>query len=595
MRKWTSAPTTFLTPGEDNAAAPLSGGRALRIENGLLTGAGSVVQVPDWRVAGTCDNGVTENNAVAYGFPFATQGGASAASAGVAFSFDAAGDALYLHQLGEDGAILRTLSAYTGYTEVAPPQMTGFQMFGRAYFCEDGREAVASRKGLAYFDPTGAGSVTIPTYVLNGGAAAALRFKGISQHRGATILGWGYGDEVTPDVPSRLRFCKYGDPTAWVPDGTPTSAGFIDVGTPSLPIIASAASGPYSIIGKSSEIFALDGDYEDQFSLQQIGTSHGPVSTNGMTSTGRMAVWMSGQGPAYSLNGSDVRLLANPRVLRRMGTYLDLPYVCAAHDSVNTRVLFLMRRGTTLEGQGLTDAWGTQLLCWDYERDALTVHNAPTTCFSVFTINGPGITLVGPVGTPLTLASTVTTTSAELTWTHGDATAQVSVEYRQFGSGTFTVAGPTAVGATSWTISGLAANTTYDWRLRYFKNTQYGAYTATEQFTTDPVSAVGNPRFIHAAVTASYSASGKTYSDVTVSWSQGEFASGSTTQVLESTINDPLTGFTVASMASGTTATSLTKEQTAIAYYYWVRHALSDGTQGTAIASLDNPTVYGPA
>lgn len=596
MRKWTSVPTPLLTPGEDNAAAPMNGGRAYRIENGLFTGQGNVVQVPDWRVIGTCTDGANENDAVAYGFPFATQGGASAASAGVAFSFDTSGNAIYLHQLGEDGSILRTLSAYAAYAESAPPQMTGFDMFGRAYFCEDGREAVASRKGMAYFDPTGAGAVTIPTFDVGGGAAA-LRFKGITKHRGATILGWGYKDNTTPDVPAFVRYCKYGDPTTWVPDGTPSSAGGFNVGTPSLPVVACGPSGPYTIIGKSSEIFALDGDYEDQFSVQQIGTSHGPVSVNGITSNGPLCVWMSAQGPAYSLNGGPVQLLAHPRVLRRMGTYLDLSYVCAAHDAENTRFLFLMRRGTDLAGTGLTDLWGTQLLCWDYERDAISVHDTPTTCFCVFPIQGPGITFAAPSGSPSSLADSVTSTSATLTWSHagGDPSAQVSVEYRLSGVGSYTVAGPTAVGAVEWLLSGLTASTAYDWRLRYFKNSQYGAYTAVETFTTDAASACGTPGSpFTGEVTNVYTYGGKTYSTVTFSWVQGEFASGAQTDLFENTINDFTTATSVASMSANTTGTSMDKQQSVTGYYYWVRHRLADGTVGTELACASNPIVYGP-
>lgn len=595
MRQWTSMPTPLLTPGEDNAAAPLSGGRAYRVENGLFTGQGNVVQVPDWRVSGTCTDGAAENDAVCYGFPFATQGGASAESAGVAFSFDASGDAIYLHQLGEEGSILRTLTAYSAYVEAKPPQMTGFDMFGRAYFCADGREAVASRKGLAYFDPTAGGTVTIPTFDLGGGAAA-LRFKGIAKHRGATILGWGYQSNTTPDVPAFMRFCKYGDPTTWIPDGTPSSAGGFNVGTPSLPIIACAASGPYTVIGKSSEIFALDGDYEDQFSLQQIGTSHGPVSVNGIASNGELCVWMSAQGPAYSLNGGAVKLLAHPRVLRRMSTYMDLSYVCAAHDAENTRFLFLMRRGTDLAGTGLSDLWGTQLLCWDYERDAISIHDTPTTCFCVFPIQGPGVTFAAPSGTPSSLAASVTSSSASLSWSHsgGDATAQVSVEYRLTGLGPYTAAGPTAAGAVAWLLSGLREGSDYEWRLRYFKNGQYGSYTAVQTFTTDASGGVGTPSSFTGAVTNAYSFGGKTYSTVTFGWTQGEFASGAQTDLFENTINVFASASFAATMSASTTGTSLDKEQSVTDYYYWVRHRLADGTTGTEVACTDNPIVYGP-
>lgn len=595
MRRWSPFPTSFLSTGEDASASPFSGGRAQRIENGLLTGAGSVVQVPDWVLAATCTDGANENDAAIYGFPFATQGGASAASAGVAFSFDTSGNLIFLHQLGEDSSILRTLTAYSSYVEAAPPQMTGFQMFGRAYFCEDGRESVANRKGLAYFDPAGAGSVTIPTFQLDAGPAAALRFKGISQHQKATILGWGYYTETTPDRSHCLRYCKYGDPTTWVPDGTPDSAGFVFVGTPDLPIIACAPSGPYSVIGKTSEIFRLSGSYEDQFALDPIGVANGPVSTFGMTATDDMAVWMSQNGPAVSVNGGNVQLLAHPRVIRRMQTYFDLSYACAAHDANNTRVGFLLRRRSTLDGTPITDFWGTQILWWDYARDAVTIQGTPTSCFCLFTTDGPGISLAGPSGTPVALASSVTSTSATLSWTHagGDPTAQVSVEYRVAGTTPFTAAGPTSAGAVGWLVSGLSPGTTYDWRLRYVKNGQYGSYTATVQFTTSVASSVGTPSDFTGAVTNAYLYGGKLYSDVTFGWTPGEFASGAQTELYENTVNDFASATRIQTMSVVVVGTSVTKQQAVTAYFYWIRHVLGVDV-GTEVPCTNNPIVYGP-
>ena len=115
-------------------------------------------------------------------------------------------------------------------------------MFGSFYFCPDGREAAASRQGLHAFDPASTGTVAAVTADLDGNGAAAIRFKGIAKHRGATIIGWGYQDETSPDKPEILRWCKYGDPTTWVPDTEPDTAGFAIVGTFSLTAIAAGAA-----------------------------------------------------------------------------------------------------------------------------------------------------------------------------------------------------------------------------------------------------------------------------------------------------------------------------------------------------------------
>ena len=597
MRRWTGVPAPTLT-GEDTGTSPYQGIRPARVENARLTGVGVLEQEPDWRVADTCkDTTPTENDAVCGIFPFATQGTASAASAGIAFSFDNSANKLWLHQLGEDSTILRTLQAYTGYTEAAPPQMTGFEYFGKFVACPDGREAAASRLGLGIYDPA-ANTFTIPTLDLVAGsaAAAALRFKGIAKHQGATVMGWGYGDEETGnvDLPHILRGARYAtddltNVTNWRVDNTDAGPWEIAVGTLGLPIVACATAGPASIIGKATEVFALTGAFIGQMGYNFIGTQ-GPVSTTGMTSTGTMAVWMAKQGPAVSINGGEVRLIHPDWLTRRMLTYFDLAYTCAVHQKDQNRVGFLLRRRTTIDGAPLTGYWADQILWWDYARDELYVQGTPTTCFCIGTTDGPGISLAGPAGTPANLVSTPTSSSASLGWDHsvGDPSAAVSIEYRVTGTSTFTVVGPAPAGAVAWLLSGLTPSTGYDWRLRYFKNNQYGSYTSTATFTTAAGSAVGTPSGLAGTTTSTYSTGGKTYSVGQVSWIQGDFSSGARTDVLESLDSTFSHASVLYNIAAGTT--SVTTEQLvtspAAVRYYWVRHVLADGTVGTEVGPV---------
>lgn len=593
MRKWTRTDMPILQGGEDSAAAPYVGNRANRIDNGLFGGLGVVEQVPDWVLAATLTDGATENTAVVGGSQFNTQGGASEASAACAVSWDATSSELWVHHLGDSGNVLQQVVAYSAYVEPYPPQITSFEMFQRWYVCPYGRETVATRKGLGYYNPT-TNTFTVPTFDVGGGAAA-LRFRGIAKHRGGTILGWGYYDNTTPDRSHVLRYCAYGDPDTWVPSTSPTSAGFINVGTLNVPIVACAASGPYSVIGKTSEVFVLDGDYSEQFSLRQIGTAHGPISTAGMVSTGPVCLWMSEKGPAYSVNGADVELLASERVVRRMLTYFDLSTTCAVHDSQNTRVGFLMRRQRDLSNAPVSVNWPDQILWWDYQRDALEAQGVPTTCWSVFTGNAITPTLNGPVGLPANLVASPTTSGATLAWDHsaGDPTAAVSVEYAVSGSGAWTTVGPTAIGAVGWTLSGLIIGTTYDWRLRYIKNGQYGSYTATQTFTT--TTSVAQPTNVSVDFTDSYQYGGRTYVVATVSWTQTEFSSGSRAEVYEHTVNNFATATLLADLSSSITATTVTKEQdVSTGYYYWVRQLLNDGLPSTEVLATNSPFIFAP-
>lgn len=580
-----------LLQGENPSQAPLSDARPVSIENGVLTGTATISAAEDWRLAATLTDGggspVTASAVVGV-FPFATQGGASAPSAGIAFSYKPSTTTIYLHQLDVNGAVLRTLVAWTGYTGTQPPQITGFEMFGKFYANAYGREAASARRGLLVFDPTGAGTVTVPTYDLSGGGvgAAALRFRGIAKHRGATILGWGYFTEESGSVdqPHIVRYSEYGAPDTWVPDGTPTQGSFFGCGTLNLPVVAAAASGQYTVIGKVGEVFVLDGDYSEQLYLRQIGSAHGPVSTTGMTTTGPLAVWMSDAGPAYSENGSAVRLLATERVFRRMQTYFDLSYATAVHDAARSRVGFLLRRSQTLEGAALTTAWADQLWWWDYQRDEFTVQSTPSTCFTVGTLEANPVTLdsPGPAAPPNTLAATnLTRTSATVTWVNGDTAPETitQVEYRQNGTTPWTVLPSLTSGVTSVGITGLTAATAYDVRVQHVRNNQASGYvTATPLFTTLTLATTAAaPTNLAVTDIRVVSGSGGTglggfNRQVTWGWTQTEFSSGATTQVLTSETTNVADGAIQDTFDASLVSYTITQPTGTGTLYLWVRH-----------------------
>lgn len=597
MRNWAGVAAQALA-GEDTGAAPYQATRPFRVENGRVTGLGSIEQEPDWRLAATLTDGTDELSAGCGGpWPFATQGGASAPSGGIVFGFDAIANKLWLNQLGEEGTVLRRLQGYAGYAEAAPPQMTGFEYFGKFIVCPDGREAATNRLGLGIYDPV-ANTFTIPSLdIVGGGAGAApLRYRGVAKHQGATVIGWGYLDEETGDVdvPHMLRGARYAatdlnTAANWAVDDTDAGPWAIPIGTLGVPIVACATAGAATIVGKSTEVFALRGAFIGQMGYDFIGTN-GPLSVTGMASTGKMAVWVVPQGLAVSINGGEVKLVHVDRLVRRMLTYTNLTYNAGVHQKDLNRVGFILQRRATLQNQPLTAFWADQILWWDYERDEIYVEGMPNTCFIIGTIDGPGTSLAGPAGVPANLASNPSSTSAALSWDHsiGDPSAQISIEYRVTGTSTFTVVGPAPAGAVAWLLSGLTASTGYDWRLRYFKNNQYGSYTATQTFMTDAVSVVGTPSNLAGDTTSTYMSGGKTYAVGQVSWTQGEFSAGARTDVLESLTASFAVASVIYNVAAGTT--SITTEQLvtspAAVRYYWVRHLLVDGTPGTEVGPV---------
>lgn len=501
-RKWITTPLPIQGSGgeqRDAATGLLEPGRAKLIKNGVILGPGIVGQEADWLKSDTCKNiaGPVENHAVCGIYPFAQQGGASDASAGVAFSFNGDDNKVYLHQLGELGTILRTLEAFASFTAVLPPQITGFEMFGKFYFVPyRPEEGVTLRKGMGVFDPAGAGAIAFPTFVLAGGAATALRFRGISLHRGATILGWGYYTEADQQEDHVLRFCKYGAPDTWIPDTTDTTAGFINVGTLKLPIVACAMSGQYTIIGKETEIFALDGDFSAQFYYRKIGSGHGPVSTVGMVDIPEAAVWMALKGPVISENGNPIELIAIDRVLRRFLSYMDLTTCWAVHDADRQRAVWGLRRKDDEDGNVVASPYLTELLWWDYARHAFGTSSLPSPIFSLGVIRGPGISLPAPTGVVSAInASGVGISGATIGWTPGDSNPDVTfqVQHRVTGSSPWTDDGATSPATYTKVLSGLAASTHYDVQVRQIRNGQTSAYVQAIDLFTTPATPTNPP------------------------------------------------------------------------------------------------------
>ncbi len=587
-RKWITTPLPIQgSGGEQPDAAPglLEPGRARLLRNAIITGPGAIAQAPDWLKGDVCKNlaGPVEGHAVCGIWPFAQQGGASAPSAGVALSFNGDADAVYLHQVGELVTILRTLVAYAD-TDTLPPQVTGFEMFGKFYFVPYAREVASARKGLFVFDPTGAGAITNPTFVLGGGAAHVLGFRGISRHRGATILGWAYGTEADIDEAHILRYCRYGTPDTWVPDTTDLTAGFINVGTLKVPIVACGMSGQYTIIGKETEIFALDGDFSAQFYVRQIGKANGPVSTVGLVELDDAAVWISIRGPAMSQNGQPVELLAIDRVMRRFLSYMDLTSCWGAHDSERSRIVWGVRRKSDDDGVGVTNPYLTDLFWWDYERHAFGAQSLPSPIFSVGFVRGPGTNLQGPVGVVSAIvASGIQDTLATVSWTPGDASPDVTFEVQQRVNGTspWVAAGTTLPGVASKQVTGLVAATLYDVQVRQVRNGQVSAYVqALALFTTAAAPVLPTPAAAAVVETGETEViKGKTYSQVQATWTPFTLPTARVRLYRQNNSTFPGDGAWVAQAAC--TAGQLSDPQWQLLgdnTYYWLRTELVDGS-----------------
>jgi hypothetical protein len=434
-------------------------------------------------------------------------------------------------------------------------------------------------------------------YALNGGSAHVLGFRGIAQHRGGTILGFGYRDEVDPEEAAMLRWCQYVDPMIWVPDDTiDTSAGGAIVGTPGLPVIGCAQSGQYTIVGKTQEVYALDGDYDAEFYVGRSLGVHGPVATPGIISIGTAAVWMSNEGFAISEEGSLVRLLGTDRDRRRLKTYLDLGSTWGVHDVRRQRVGMLMRPKVDAAGNPLSLGYPSQIWWWDYARNALYVQDLPGIAWSLGYLRGAGASLPGPTGTlVIDAVSAEDATSFQLNFTPGDTSPGVTYQfyYREHGTTTWFALGAVNVGATSVSVTGLDVSTVYDVKGHQVRNGQTDGDVETDSYATTTSGILNAPTVYRATeVYVGGYVEPPTHWQLTANFNPN-YDAGVTAKLYASTTNTPATATVIGTAAASAGAiTDPTIRAAGDSIYYWVTFTNSYGESAKG-AAAGNPQVAG--
>jgi hypothetical protein len=172
-------------------------------------------------------------------------------------------------------------------------------------------------------------------------------------------------------------------------------------------------------------------------------------------------------------------------------------------------------------------------------------------------------------------ASSVTSSSAVVSWSAASSAGSYTVEYKASTSGTWLTAGTTA--ATSLTIPGLSASTVYDWRVR--TNCTDGSVSgyAQSQFTTLGTGTCGVPTGL-----AGYGDCG--YADLC--WNAVSGAVSYTVEYKKSTSTTWLVA------ASGTTATCVGISGSGGLYNWRVRANCAGGSSADAnsTVTLLNPT-----
>lgn len=299
---------------------------------------------------------------------------------------------------------------------------------------------------------------------------------------------WGFGSGATAATGYRPDLLRFGGPIGG--SFTATGSGSFSVGhrVKSLreSVVGVCVAGEVAYIGTSYSLWPVVGFGFDTWDKSNpLDESFGFIGPKAACAANGVCYYWSPRGPMR------VSGLGRPEPLWDMipatvASVVDPEKIVASFDPTTDQVVWFFR------GNGVT---GNQLVCaFDIRRGAFlgpdrdigVVVGAANTINPVSAPNAAAA--VGPSGAPTTpVTSAIGTTHATAGWTNGDATAATTVEYRVQGGTTYTTAGTTAIGATTFVITGLVGGVPYEWRAYHLKNGSASAYVgpvAGSQFTT---------------------------------------------------------------------------------------------------------------
>ncbi len=307
-----------------------------------------------------------------------------------------------------------------------------------------------------------------------------LGVVGFQQH----LWGWGYGSGATGAAGYRPELARYSQPNF----GPLQTADSITIGSrvrsEREKIIAGAAVGKALFLASAYLITRVTGTGRSSWYKDPVDEPVGLVGPKAHVAAGD-SYWYfwSQRGPARISPSGPVEPLWD-QIADLVRRVVNPEKIVASREEAQDLVIFTVDTGTGIRTRCAYDVRREVWLGPDDDYGIVIRAAGEVDEVKVSTAAG-----VAPPSGPPTTASTdfIGQTTARANWVNGDATAETQIEYRIQGTSTWNVVTSLAPGITSYTFSGLTADTSYEWRAVHQKAGQFSAYlgpVAGSQFTT---------------------------------------------------------------------------------------------------------------
>ena len=482
VRAWVDGTVEKSEPDVAQPQGQAAAGLLESCTNLLATRAGRLAVRGGSKVVQTLVNGASANMLMVLGVWPYSQTGAVA----IAYYLNAGTPEINLYRLtsalafyGASQAASRHSLGWAANT-VGPPRPVVAELFEKLYVA-DAQLDFSKRNALVSADVNG--TITTPTYSLDGGAAATFKPYGCFVMNGV-LFAYGH-DSTTVEEKAMLRHSLLGT-SPELSTGFDKDAYAI-IGSKGQRITAGCPGRTVALVAKANELYRISGTGRGlpgwQYTIQQVENTQGYGCSNPYALCFAEGYWYGvGEAGPFRTNGMDVEPLVSVR-RDSWPKISNLRTAWVAYWPERRLVKFGFNSTPVDAGRSTTYPF----VLWNFDIDRAAWTGDEKYAADLHLVQAiPSLTSSGSAGAagpsappsiPLVDDSAATLTTGALSWTNGDALAATEVWLRTVTGGS-ALDSTVAAGVAIKTITGLPAASQRYFKVRHLKDGLYSDFTA---------------------------------------------------------------------------------------------------------------------